>query len=100
MPKARVWFSLALVSAVVAALVLLAPCSREERGGKSAASAAPSSVPAPAASSSASAWTPRRIAKVDMHTHIDPEIAQQARKFLESQGIGRAINLSGGTSGE
>jgi predicted TIM-barrel fold metal-dependent hydrolase len=99
MPKARVWVALALVAVVVIALVLLVPRCGRERGAKNPSAAAGGSDPAQPApsSSSAAAWTPRRIAKVDMHTHIDPEIAQQARKFLESQGIGRAINLSGGT---
>src|SRR6266550_8752952 len=102
MPKAQLWVALALVSAVVVALVLLVPRCGEERGAKGPLAAAESSEPAPGAapSSSAAPWTPRRIAKVDMHTHIDPEIAEPARKFLESQGIGRAINLSGGTPGE
>jgi len=35
-----------------------------------------------------------------MHTHIDSEMAHPARKFLESQGIGRAVNLSGGSPNE
>jgi predicted TIM-barrel fold metal-dependent hydrolase len=102
MPKAQIWVAAALVSVVVIALVLLVPRCGEERRAKSpttsAASTEPASMAAPAGS--AAPFTPRRIAKVDMHTHVDPEIAQQARKFLESQGIGRAINLSGGIPGE
>ena len=46
------------------------------------------------------AWTPRAIAKLDMHGHIDPEVALPARRFLEAQGIGRVVNLSGGWAGE
>jgi predicted TIM-barrel fold metal-dependent hydrolase len=45
-------------------------------------------------------WTPRAIAKLDMHGHIDPEVAVPARRFLESYGIGRVVNLSGGYAGE
>ncbi|HMI87991.1 MAG TPA: amidohydrolase family protein, partial [Polyangiaceae bacterium] len=49
---------------------------------------------------SAPSWAPRAIAKLDMHTHIDPEIALPARRFLEAQGLGRVVNLSGGWVGE
>ena len=45
-------------------------------------------------------WTPQRIAKFDMHMHIDPDVAVPARAFLEAQGIGGGVNLSGGTPGE
>ena len=40
------------------------------------------------------------MAKFDWHTHIDPEVAVPARGFLEAQGIGRCVNLSGGWIGE
>ena len=35
-----------------------------------------------------------------MHMHIDPDVAVPARAFLEAQGIGGGVNLSGGTPGE
>src|SRR5205085_2254768 len=93
MPKAQLWVAVTLVVAAGGGLALLMPRCSEERAAKSPAAASASAAPA-------GPWTPRRIAKLDMHTHVDPEIAQQARKFLESQGIGRVVNLSGGVPGE
>jgi len=99
---------------LVGGLLLLAPRCGEERGAKAPvagpsatppelmASAEPE-VPTPAPRASAlpqPPWTPRRIAKFDMHMHIDPDVAVPARAFLEAQGIGGGVNLSGGTPGE
>jgi predicted TIM-barrel fold metal-dependent hydrolase len=93
-------------------LLLLAPRCGSERGAKGPAvsptsgaepalSAAPDLSVAPRASAEPQPpWTPRRIAKFDMHMHIDPDVAVPARGFLESQGIGGGVNLSGGTPGE
>jgi predicted TIM-barrel fold metal-dependent hydrolase len=57
-------------------------------------------VVAAVSSSSTPAWKPRPIAKLDWHGHIDPDVALPARRFLEAQGIGRVVNLSGGWAGE
>src|SRR5258705_9189262 len=93
MSKLQLWVAIAVFGVVVALLVLLVPRSGEERQAKSP------SAPSGSAASQAP-WTPRRIAKFDMHTHVDPEVAHPARKFLESHGIGRVVNLSGGFPGE
>jgi predicted TIM-barrel fold metal-dependent hydrolase len=66
--------------------------------GEQQATAVPAASSAPAAPSAP--WSPRQMAKFDVHTHIDPEVTSQARAFLESYGIGRVINLSGGTPGQ
>jgi len=84
--------AVALVAAVVAGLALLMPRCGEERLAKSPSAATSDGVQAP--------WSPRRIAKLDMHTHVDPDLALPARGFLESQGIGRVVNLSGGIPGD
>jgi predicted TIM-barrel fold metal-dependent hydrolase len=93
--------ALVLVAVALSGLFLLAPgCGKkrtlvsEEKlpSGAVASAGAPANV--------TPAWSPRAIAKLDMHTHIDPEIALPARRFLEAQGIGRAVNLSGGWVGE
>ena len=34
-----------------------------------------------------------------MHTHLDPDVLEPARQFLQELGIGRVVNLSGGTPG-
>jgi hypothetical protein len=91
MPKARLWMAVTLVAAVVAGLALLVPRCGEERSAKS---------PSVAAGEGTAPWSPRRIAKFDMHTHVDPELALPVRGFLESQGIGRVVNLSGGIPGD
>lgn len=92
-------FLLAAIAVVV--LVVFAPACRKKQ--------VPALEDEPSASAAASgatpvrtqpAWSPRAIAKLDMHTHIDPEIALPARRFLEAQGIGKAVNLSGGWPGE
>ena len=92
MSKARLWMAVALVAAVVAGLALLMPRCGQERLAKSPSAATSDGVAAP--------WSPRRIAKLDMHTHVDPDLALPARGFLESQGIGRVVNLSGGIPGD
>jgi predicted TIM-barrel fold metal-dependent hydrolase len=94
MSKAHVGLAVILVGGVAGGLALLAPRCNEERQA--------TSPPAPSASAAqaSAAWTPRRIAKLDMHTHIDPDVAHEARRFLESYGIGRVVNLSGGVPGE
>jgi predicted TIM-barrel fold metal-dependent hydrolase len=70
-----------------------APVLEEEGTPRAAGSAAPSAKPE-------RSWMPRAIAKFDMHTHVDPEIALPARRFLEGHGLGRVVNLSGGWAGE
>jgi predicted TIM-barrel fold metal-dependent hydrolase len=101
----------AFLLAVVAAghLVLFAPGCRkktaplpgeEGAGAATSASAAASASPAAKEAVKGSAWTPRAIAKLDMHGHLDPEVALPARRFLEAQGIGRIVNLSGGWAGD
>jgi len=90
-----------LVAIAVGGLFLLAPGCKKKRTlvseEKLSSGGVASSV---AAANSASSWSPRAIAKLDMHTHIDPEIAVPARRFLEAQGLGRVVNLSGGWAGE
>jgi predicted TIM-barrel fold metal-dependent hydrolase len=44
--------------------------------------------------------SPLGIAKLDLHTHIDPDVAEPARDFMQAAGIGRVVNLSGGSPGE
>jgi predicted TIM-barrel fold metal-dependent hydrolase len=96
MPKTRLWVVVSVFAAVVVGLVLLVPRCGEERQAKSpAAASASSAAPGPQAP-----WTPRRIAKFDMHTHVDPQMARPAQQFFETQGIGRVVNLSGGYPGE
>src|SRR6185503_17001701 len=90
-----------LVAIAVGGLFFLAPGCKKKRTlvheeKLPAEGLASSAAPA----NSAASWTPRAIAKLDMHTHIDPEIAVPARRFLEAQGIGRVVNLSGGWAGE
>jgi predicted TIM-barrel fold metal-dependent hydrolase len=93
MRKTPLLVGLAVFAALAGGLVWLLPRVNEQ---PSAAGSAVPSASAPAAAE----WKPRRIAKFDMHTHVDPDIAMPARGFLESYGIGRAVNLSGGTPGE
>jgi predicted TIM-barrel fold metal-dependent hydrolase len=103
MSQARRAAPLFLVAIAAAGLLWLAPGCRKKRevslGEVTAAADAGGTVSA-APSSSAASWKPRAIAKFDMHGHIDPEIAVPARRFLEAQGIGRVVNLSGGWVGE
>src|SRR4051812_32811647 len=96
MPKAKVLGVVVLVAVAIGLLLLLVPRTSARLGPES------SSAPSASAASVASrdAWVPRRIAKVDMHTHIEPDVTKPAREFLESHGIGRAVNLSGGYVGE
>jgi predicted TIM-barrel fold metal-dependent hydrolase len=96
MPKTQLWVAISVVAVVAVGLVVLVPRCGEEREAKSPPAASASS----AGAEPAAPWTPRRIAKFDMHTHVDPEMALPAQKFLESQGIGRVVNLSGGYPGE
>lgn len=92
MPKGQVWVAVALFALLVGGLVALVPRCGEERQSKV--------VPAPADEPKPPPWSPRRVPKLDMHTHVDPEVGVQARQFLESYGIGRAVNLSGGVPGQ
>jgi predicted TIM-barrel fold metal-dependent hydrolase len=93
MSKAQLWVAVTMFAALAGGLVLLAP-----RFGGQGSPASPSGS---AEGQKATApWSPRRIPKLDIHTHVDPEMAIQARQFLESYGIGRAVNLSGGVPGE
>jgi predicted TIM-barrel fold metal-dependent hydrolase len=113
-PRALVTPSLALLAA---ALIILPRCARRgsptpaaELGARAATETPadagspeahePGALPAGSAAAPGAAWSPRRIAKFDMHTHIDPEVYQPARAFLEQFGIGRVVNLSGGTVGQ
>src|SRR5689334_3827273 len=105
MVKAGRALSFFFAAAAIGVLFFFAPACRKK--ATPALDEAPSVSPSSSADdgektpvSVAPAWTPRAIAKVDMHTHIDPEIALPARRFLEGQGIGKAINLSGGWAGE
>jgi predicted TIM-barrel fold metal-dependent hydrolase len=93
--------SFLLAAVAVGVLFLFAPACRKK------SPPVLDEAPSPSAAASASApgqmtpvWSPRTIAKLDMHTHIDPEIALQARRFLEAQGLGKVVNLSGGWAGE
>jgi predicted TIM-barrel fold metal-dependent hydrolase len=103
MPRARRAARFFLVALVAAGAPCLAAGCRKKREVSlvevTATGDAGRSVSA-APSSSAASWKPRAIAKLDMHGHIDPELAQQARRFLVAQGIGRVVNLSGGWVGE
>jgi predicted TIM-barrel fold metal-dependent hydrolase len=90
MSKAPMIVAAAALVAAVGALLILGP--RQERKVTAVAPSASASAPPPP-------WSPARIPKVDIHTHIDPEVAIPARSFLEHYGIGRAINLSGGFPG-
>lgn len=63
------------------------------------AETAASPVPVPSASS-ATLTAARAIPKIDLHTHVDPEIFGEARGFLRARGIEHAINLSGGMPGD
>jgi hypothetical protein len=92
MPKAQVWVAVSLFAVLAGGLVLLAPRWGEDRP--------PTSPSASGEPDNAAPWSPRRIPKLDIHTHVDPEMAVQARQFLESYGIGRVVNLSGGVPGE
>ena len=91
-----------LVAIAVGGLFLFAPgCGKKrapivEEGSSSSSAVASAAAPV----ASGRSWSPRAIAKFDMHTHIDPEIAVPARRFLEAQGLGRVVNLSGGWAGE
>jgi len=105
-PRALVTPFLALLAG---ALLVLPRCSRRgspaagaELGASSTEAREPSASASAASSATAAgaAWSPRRIAKFDMHTHIDPEVYGPARSLLESFGIGRVVNLSGGTVGQ
>jgi len=95
----------AVVIAAVALLggVLLASqCHTDHPGAPSARSAGSPLATASAGGASPSAKPVKRaaIAKFDVHTHIDPEVAVPARDFLQGRGIGRVVNLSGGSPGE
>jgi predicted TIM-barrel fold metal-dependent hydrolase len=89
-----------LVAAAASNVLFLVPgCSKKrEIAVRELASSA--GVGSSAAPQSSSSWTPRPIPKLDMHAHIDPEVALPARRFLEAQGLGRVVNLSGGWTGE
>jgi predicted TIM-barrel fold metal-dependent hydrolase len=92
-----------LVAIAATELVMLAPgCGKKrEVALHEVATDAESSTPSAIASGAvekepAPSFTPHKIAKLDWHGHIDPEIALPARRFLEQFGIGRVVNLSGG----
>ena len=99
MPKGMLAFTLSAVAA--GGIVFLASGCGKKRETRTEVSV--SAVPPPSAAPAAPvarSFTPRNIAKLDMHGHIDPEIALPARRFLEAHGIGRVVNLSGGWVGE
>jgi predicted TIM-barrel fold metal-dependent hydrolase len=73
------------IFAVGGVLAVLAPRCGEEREKTGAAPAAGSA-----------GWSPRRIPKLDIHTHVENPSAGPARLLLQGQGIGTAVNLSGG----
>ncbi|HEX9295610.1 MAG TPA: amidohydrolase family protein [Polyangiaceae bacterium] len=85
MTKVQTLLGLAIF-AVGGVLAVLVPRCGEERETKTGAS--------PGAS--AGAWSPRRVPKFDIHTHVENAAAGPARLLLQAQGIGRAVNLSGG----
>jgi predicted TIM-barrel fold metal-dependent hydrolase len=90
-----------LAASAVGGLFFLAPaCRKKTAPVLDDATSSSAAASAPALVRVSPAWSPRAIAKLDMHTHIDPEIAVPARRFLEAQGIGKAVNLSGGWAGE
>jgi len=89
-----------LVAIAVAGLVLLAPGCRKKRDVVLEEATLDAAVRTEVSVTAVPSWSPRAIAKVDMHGHIDPEIALPARRFFESHGIGRVVNLSGGWEGE
>jgi predicted TIM-barrel fold metal-dependent hydrolase len=116
MTSSRVLLTLSASAMVAAGGLLLAMPSCERRSVDAPATAA-STAAAPSASANPSAapassatlvttapapssFSPRRIPKLDMHTHIDPEVAAPARAFLQHYGIGRVVNLSGGAVGQ
>jgi predicted TIM-barrel fold metal-dependent hydrolase len=93
--------SFLLAAIAVGVLFFLAPGCRKKQAPVLEEEAAPRAATSAAASAKPErSWTPRAIAKFDMHTHIDPEIALPARRFLEGHGLGRVVNLSGGWAGE
>jgi predicted TIM-barrel fold metal-dependent hydrolase len=76
-------------------LLVLGACkSPPPAGSAPSASAATSAAPSP------EAFSPRRIPKVDVHAHIDPDVARPAKALMQAHGIGRATNVSGGWVGE
>jgi predicted TIM-barrel fold metal-dependent hydrolase len=86
----RRWFGVVAFAAIaLVVLALLWPMQP---------SVAPSAL-APA-SSARGPFVPRRIPKLDVHTHVDADVMGDAVGFLRAHGIGRAINLSGGRAGE
>jgi predicted TIM-barrel fold metal-dependent hydrolase len=89
-----------LLAMAVGGLVLLASGCRKKRESIPDELSSGASATAADAAREVASWSPRAIAKLDMHGHIDPEIALPARRFLESYGIGRVVNLSGGWVGE
>jgi predicted TIM-barrel fold metal-dependent hydrolase len=72
----------AAVVAVAAGVMLLAPTCTRLPGA--VVSGAPSNQP-------------RRIPKIDVHAHIDPEVGLPVRDMLLSHDIVRVVNLSGGS---
>ena len=100
MVRASRGLALLRVAVAVAGLVLLAPGCRKKRDVVLDEGAPDAATRTEVSAQAVPAWSPRAIAKVDMHGHIDPEIALPARRFFESHGIGRVVNLSGGWEGE
>ena len=84
-PLAQALIAAVAVVGVVGAGVVLLPSACNTKTGVVQADA-PSSAP-------------RRIPKIDVHTHIDPLVVMPVRDMLRSYGIVRAVNLSGGSYG-
>jgi predicted TIM-barrel fold metal-dependent hydrolase len=82
-------------SALALVLLAVAAC-KSPAPAESAPSASAPSPPAP----TTTAFAPGRIPKVDIHAHIDPDVARPARALMQAHGIGRVVNVSGGWVGE
>jgi predicted TIM-barrel fold metal-dependent hydrolase len=86
------------VGSLVTVLLMTSQCHSDRPGGPAGGAA---SLASPAASASATGAPAARVfAKFDVHTHIDPDVAEPARDFLRAVGIGRVVNLSGGSVGQ
>ena len=66
----------------------------------SASAASPASSVAPEAGApEQSTRSAYRGPKFDAHAHVDPQVADAAKKFLRGYGVGGVVNLSGGWAG-